>query len=141
MLRYIILAALFTLGACESTHDLKRDGANVLGGGFIDEEIGPGLYLIKAFSNTSFFVTPESAAKTFEYRAKQLCSGGYEEIRVLTDAYNSMTPVPKISIPSRPGLNVEGLNQVITSKIGHVRCSDAPISYDEARALLSAEKH
>lgn len=50
------------------------------GGGYIDDEIGPGLYMIKAFGNPSMFVITDAAADTYEYRAKQLCPQGYEEI-------------------------------------------------------------
>lgn len=138
MFRLFLLVTLLAIGACSSTHDLKRDGTNIFGGGFIDDKIGPGLYLIKAFSNTSFFATHESAAETFEYRAMQLCPNGYEELRVISDAYESMTPGPTVPVPGFPGVAVSGPKQVITSKIGHVRCRDAPITYKEAKALVGS---
>ncbi len=138
MIKYFFYAILLTLTACSSTHDLKRDGLNIFGGGFIDEELGPGVYFIKAFSNTSLISTPKSAANTFEYRAKQLCPIGYEEIRTLSNAYQSMTPGSDIPIPNKPGFFMQGPQMVITSKIGHIRCNDAPITINEAKSLVTA---
>lgn len=135
---YLLLTLL--LAACSSTHDLKRDGLNMFGGGFIDEQVGPGLYLVKAFSNISPIPTPDSAAKTFRYRAEQLCPAGYEEVRTLANAYRSssgaMIITPDIK---RPGLSVDAPPPVVTSKIGHIRCIDSPLSLYEARAFVSPE--
>lgn len=120
---YLLLILLLT--ACSSTHDLKRDGLSMFGGGFIDEQVGPGLYLVKAFSNISPIPMPDSAANTFRYRAEQLCPVGYDEVRTLANAYRSSsgaTPPP-----------------VVTSKIGHIRCTDSPLSLHEARAFVSPE--
>jgi hypothetical protein len=90
--------------------------------------------LIKAFSNLSPFVTPDSAAKTFEYRAKQLCPGGYTEIRAITDAYRSSLPAPTVAVKD---VLIDMPKPVITSKIGHVLCSDSPISAYEATMLVT----
>lgn len=97
--RIAALLIVLTLVGCASTHDIKRDGHNAFGGGgFIDDQLGPGLYLIKAFSNISPFVTAGSAAQTFEYRAKQLCSSGYTEVHPITDAYQSSLPNPSLAV-------------------------------------------
>jgi hypothetical protein len=139
MLRHIALTILAMLSACSSNHDLKRDGFNIFGGGFIDDQIGPGLHLIKAFSNTSPLATPDSAAKTFDNRARQLCPTGYTEVRVVSDAYKSMTPGPMVQVPNQPGLSVQGPGPVVTSKIGHVLCNNSPITLHEAKALVTPE--
>lgn len=136
--RRLILCFVITLAACSSTHDLKRDGFNIFGGGFIDETVGPGLYLIKGFSNTSPIATPDSAAKTFEYRAQQLCPNGYTEVRAVSDAYASMTPGALVPVPNA-NLAVPGPKAVITSKIGHVLCVDSPLTLYEARMLFAPE--
>lgn len=127
--------------ACSSTHDLKRDGPNYLGGGggFIDDEMAPGVYRIKGFSNLALFATPDSAAKTFRYRAEKLCPAGYDEIRSSLNSYRSssggvtIVPDPKNPIP------VELPPPVITSKIGFVRCNDSPLSFREAQMLVTAD--
>ncbi|MNR83674.1 hypothetical protein D3C72_144560 [compost metagenome] len=134
MHRVLLVASLLLLCACSSTHDLKRDGANFFGGGFIDDQIGEGFYLIKGFSNESIFVTKESAANTFEYRAKQLCPEGFAEVRAITNAYKSATP----GMPN-PFLTlqvIETPRNVITSKIGYVLCRNSPIALEEAQAIV-----
>jgi len=135
---YLLLVLL--LAACSSTHDLKRDGLNFFGGGFIDEQVGPGLYLVKAFSNMSPIPTPDSAARTFLFRAKQLCPAGYEEVRTVADAYESSSAATVV-IPDikRPGLSVVAPPPVVTSKIGHIRCIDSPLTLYEAKAFVSPE--
>lgn len=131
------MSALIVSG-CASTHDIKRDGHNFFGGGgFIDDQVGPGLHLIKAFSNISPFVTTSSAAKTFEYRANQLCPDGYVEIRAITDAYQSSTPNP--SVPVKGVGTVDLPKAIISSKIGHILCNDSPISAYEAWMLITPE--
>lgn len=125
------------VGSCASTHDLKRDGPNLFGGGFTDEQMGPGFFLIKAFSNTSPIPTPDSAARTFHYRATQLCPSGYSEIRGVTGAYSSSTPGPTVVVPGKHGGPVDLPGHVITSRIGHVLCTDSPLSVDEALAYLN----
>jgi hypothetical protein len=118
-------------------HDIKRDGHNFFGGGFIDDQIGPGLHFIKAFSNTSPFVTSESAAKTFQYRADQLCPNGFTEVRKIVSAYQSSTP--NMPVPIKGVGLIDTPKSVITSKIGHVLCNDSPISLYEAKMLVTPE--
>jgi len=136
-----LIAAILTvliLFGCASTHDIKRDGHNVFGGGgFIDDQLGPGLYLIKAFSNMSPFVTTASAAQTFEYRAKQLCSSGYTEVHPITDAYQSSLPNPSVAVKGA-GL-IDTPKWIVTSKIGHILCNDSPISAYEAWMFVTPE--
>ncbi|ABR91837.1 Hypothetical protein mma_0677 [Janthinobacterium sp. Marseille] len=134
MYRVLLVASLFLLCACSSTHDLKRDGANLFGGGFIDDQIGEGFYLIKGFSNDSIFVTRESAANTFEYRAKQLCPEGFAEVRTVANAYKSAIP----GMPNPyPALQlIETPRNVITSKIGYVLCGNSPITLEQAKAIV-----
>ncbi|WP_150123916.1 hypothetical protein [Methyloversatilis sp. RAC08] len=119
---------------------MKRDGPNYIGGGgFIDDEMAPGVYRIKGFSNLSLFATPDSAAETFRYRAEQLCPAGYNEVRSSLNAYRSsnggvtIVPNPKIPVP------VELPPHVITSKVGFVRCNDSPVSLHEAQMLVAAD--
>ncbi len=117
MRRYFVLCAAFILTACGSTHDLKKDGFNLLGeGGFIDQEVRPGLFLIKAFGNSFIFQSVDGAKSTFSYRATQLCPSGYREVRVLYD------------------YRVKG-----TSKIGHVLCNDSELPFVDAKKLVTPD--
>ncbi|MCB1727227.1 MAG: hypothetical protein KDI22_07335 [Gammaproteobacteria bacterium] len=47
------LLLCIVLAGCSSSHDLKRDGENLFGGGFADREITPGLYQLTASANTT----------------------------------------------------------------------------------------
>lgn len=117
MTKRIWLLVLLLSCACSSTHDLKRDGLN-WGAGFIDDEMAPGVYRIKGFSYPQLFPTPDSAAKTFRFRAEQLCPAGYDELRSVVHSYLSDY-------------------MVITSKIGFIRCNDSPLTPYEARMLVA----
>jgi tetratricopeptide (TPR) repeat protein len=82
-----ILPALIVLGGCSSTHNLKTDGNNPLGGGFADEELQPGLYQLTARGNMAPWPSFGAAKTTWERRAEQLCGkGAYQEILEARDA-------------------------------------------------------
>jgi len=104
---------------CASDHDLKRNGYNVMGGGFIDEEVRPGLYLIKGYSNLAMFpsLEPDGAAKTFFKRADALCGAG---------AYTVVNH----------NLNTYSASVRATFMAGHVLCANSGITVEEARKIL-----
>lgn len=141
MTKRVWLLVLLLTSACSSTHDLKRDGPNYLGGGggFIDDEMAPGVYRIKGFSNTSPFSTPDSAAKTFRYRAEQLCPAGYDEVRSVADSYRSLSGGVTVAPDpiNSPAVSIALPPPVITSKIGFIRCNDSPLSLYEAQMLVA----
>ncbi|MFZ2334469.1 MAG: hypothetical protein WAW35_06105 [Sideroxyarcus sp.] len=141
MIKHIWLLALLLGSACSSTHDLKRDGPNYLGGGgFIDDEIAPGVYRIKGFSNTSLFATPDAAAKTFRLRAEQLCPAGYEEVRSVANSYRPQNgEVAVRPDPKNPAVTALLPPPPITSKIGFVRCNDSTLSLYEVQMLVTPE--
>lgn len=136
MYRIFSLVGLILLCSCSSTHDLKRDGINILGGGFLDDQVGDGFYLIKGFSNTALFATKDSAASTFEYRAKQLCPEGYAEVRAVTNAYKPA--IPSANPGPQPFAIFEAPRNVITSKIGYILCSNSPVTLEEAKAIVKS---
>ncbi|MCK6391475.1 MAG: hypothetical protein L6Q40_10735 [Azonexus sp.] len=125
-MRPLVLLILTIVMGCASDHDLKRDGPNLFGGGFIEDEIKPGLYLIKAFSNTSPFSTLDSAKRTFMKRADALCGkDSYTIVNSNLDSYDSsfpLSPPPKISFMA-----------------GHVLCSSSRITLEEAKKIVSVE--
>lgn len=139
MTKRVWLLVLLLNCACSSTHDLKRDGPNYLGGGgFIDDEMAPGVYRIKGFSNTSPFATPDSAAKTFRLQAEQLCPAGYDEVRSVANSYRSSSGGVTVAPDpiKNPAVAVAVPPPVITSKIGFIRCNDSPLSLYEAQMLV-----
>lgn len=140
MTKHVWLLVLLLNCACSSTHDLKRDGPNYFGGGgFIDDKMAPGVYRIKGFSNTSLFATPDSAAKTFRYRAVQLCPAGYDEVRSVAASYRALNGGVTVAPDpvKNPSVTVALPSPVITSKIGFIRCRDSPLSLYEAQMLVA----
>lgn len=118
----ILLAVVIagTLTGCASDHDLKRDGYNWAGGGgFIDDEIRPGLYSIKAYSNASIIPSLEKdgAARTFLKRAHALCgTGGFFVINKNLGTYSASVHVTFVA--------------------GHVLCANSSLTVEEARKIL-----
>lgn len=120
------LVVIVLISGCASDHDLKRDGQNFFGGGYIDDELGVGLYSIKAFSNSSPFSTPDSAKKTFTNRAETLCKGTHYKI------INSNLGTHDASSAGAPPLKVSFM-------AGNILCSNSPITIEAAKKLLSLE--
>lgn len=111
-----------TLAGCASDHDLKRNGYNLAGGGFIDDEVRPGLYLIKGYSNFSMLPSLErdGAAKTFFRRADALCgAGAYTVVNYNLGTYSASVPVAFAA--------------------GHVLCTNSGFTVEEARKILSLD--
>jgi len=125
-MRLIFPFILIIAAGCASNHDLKRDGQNLFGGGFIEDEIKPGLYLIRAFANITPFYGLESAKRTFMNRADALCGkGSYTIVNSNLDSYPS-------SIPMRPVSNINFM-------AGHIICSNSSITLEEAKKIVSIE--
>jgi hypothetical protein len=117
--RLLPLIIACALAGCASNHDLKRNGYNFMGGGFIDDEVRPGLYLIKGYSN--FAVLPslerDGAATTFFRRADALCgAGAYTVVNYNLGTYSASVHV--------------------TFMAGHVLCANSGITVEEARKIL-----
>jgi hypothetical protein len=111
-----------TLSGCQSDHDLKRNGYNVMGGGYIDDEVSPGLYSIKGYSNFAIFSSLErdGAERTFLRRADTLCgAGAYTVIDYKFGGYNA--------------------NLHVTYVTGHVLCANSGITPEEARKILAVD--
>jgi hypothetical protein len=119
-----IVIAAGVLWGCASDHDLKRSPVNFMGGGYIDDTVAPGIFLIKAFSNNLVIATSDAANRTFQNRAASLCPAGYTEVRSVEASRNSGVGRP---------------NDEVKSKIGYVRCNDSPLTLHEARALVAPE--
>jgi hypothetical protein len=122
LLRLLPVVIACTLTGCASDHDLKRNGYNLAGGGFIDDEIRPGLYSIKGYSNFAILPSLEQdgAAKTFFKRADALCGAG---------AYTVLNH----------NLGTYSASVHVTFMAGHVLCANSGITVEEARKILSPD--
>lgn len=129
----------FSFVSCSSTHDLKNEGINPFGGGYIDDLLGDGLYLIKAFANLSI-KAHESAGETFQRGAKTLCKNGYQEINLVADSHAAQKsalvwlPQGKSVIP----ILTKGMR--FDSKIAYVQCLDSKLNHEEVEKIIIPEK-
>src|SRR5436305_1631674 len=83
------------LCACSPYHDLK-DGHTILGGGFKDQEVAPGLFGIMVKSNASLWTTHDAVHETWIKRANELCGpDAYVELA----AQDLEQPLPAVSGP------------------------------------------
>jgi hypothetical protein len=117
--RLLPVIICYALAGCASDHDLKHNGYNFMGGGFIDDEIRPGLYLVKGYSNFAMLPSLErdGAAKTFFRRADALCgAGAYTVVNYNLGTYSASVHV--------------------TFMAGHVLCANSGITVEEARKIL-----
>ena len=125
----IICLSLFTtvLWGCSSYQNLNEMGDSYLGGGFEDNNIGPGLFEVVAKSNFSLYENFPAAQKTFDRRASELCSGsGYSRFRLKKDTYEHYASL--------------GAAQYLISEIsGYVLCSTTSLSTEEAQALITKD--
>jgi len=129
----LALLTLVVAGGCTSTHNLKTDGHNPLGGGFADEEIRSGLYLLTATGNMSPWPSFTAANGTWRGRADQLCGkNAYQEITISRDAgYQGTTPT---YVSPSMMLDIPRHN---TSVSGYVLCNASGMTRNEAIKYLT----
>lgn len=127
------LIVLVTAAGCSSTHDLKRDGFNSLGGGFADQEIRPGLYQLTAIGNMAPWPSFSAAIGTWRGRADKLCGkGAYQEIVEGQDVgFRGYTPTYV-----QPGLMLD-LPKYNTSIRGYILCDSSGMTHSDAVVYLN----
>ena len=126
------LLTLVLAGGCSSTHNLKTDGHNPLGGGFADEEIRSGLYHLTATGNMSPWPSFSAAIGTWRGRADQLCGkNSYQQIvQSHGDGYQGTSPTYV-----GPGLMLN-LPKYNTSVSGYILCDSSGMTRNEAIKYL-----
>ena len=84
ILRLVAISFIpIVLTACTSMHDFRKDGHNVLLGGFYDFELKPGLHRVVASSNLMLWTYKSAPRTTWRERAEQLCGEqAYQELDV-----------------------------------------------------------
>jgi len=129
LLACIGLAAI--IGGCASTHNL-RDGMNVFGGGFIEEDLRPGLYEMSARANTGLWPSYDAAAQTWRLRAESLCgAAGFVDIAI---SEHSGGKVAETYVWRAGMLPVARYNAV---KSGYVLCKTSGMSTEQALTFLN----
>lgn len=83
----VALSVALILTGCASSHNLRTDGFNPLGGGFAEKELRPGLFELRATGNFAPWPSLSAARATWKRRADQLCGeNAYAELVTSQDA-------------------------------------------------------
>ena len=115
-----ILLAMF-VSSCASYHNLNKDGANHLGGGFLDSELVPGFYKLTVKTNFAPWTNFSGAWSTWNKRAKELCDQDFENYEVEESSYNT----------------VAGEGYIVSQVKGYVYCSGFSLGKREIESLIS----
>jgi hypothetical protein len=119
--RIFCLSMLLCLSSCASYHNLNTDGANHLGGGFMDVKLAPKLFSLTVKTNFAPWKNFSSAWKTWNKRAGELCNGAkFENIEVQESHYNT----------------VAGEGYVISQVKGFVLCANSDLERSEIDRLI-----
>lgn len=115
---------LALLGGCSPYHDLKN-GSGLLGGGFKDQEVSPGLFGILVKSNAALWTNNEAVHATWSRRAHELCGGDYVEL-ASQEFDETLKPI-----------NSEVLHDHVTSRIAFALCASSKLSQHEALDVIN----
>lgn len=122
---YIVVLA--GLAGCASTHDLST-GTNMLGGGYKQEEMGPGLFYIYARSNHAPWTNVEAARSTWRTGAERAClSAEYDELNIRENEKDT-------------GLqNSAGVRYLVTERTGYAKCDSSTLSNSEINKIINKD--
>lgn len=135
---FSLACSVFFLAGCSSTHNLKTDGMNLMGGGgFFDEEVVPGIYQLTASSNRTLWPSMAAARETWKFRADQLCGKDAHQ-SFQTSASDGEGAMP--SIVFVPSVGVFSLYNYNATIGGYVVCNSAGTSIAQAQEFLLARQ-
>jgi hypothetical protein len=117
------IALVAFLCACSPYHDLKN-GSGLLGGGFKDQEVSPGLFGILVKSNVALWTNRDAVHDIWSRRAHELCGGDYIEL-ASQELDETLKPI-----------NSEVLRDHVTSRIAFALCTSSKLSQQEALDVI-----
>lgn len=125
MYKFALILLAAGLSACASSHDLSK-GENMLGGGYKQEEMGPGLFYIYARSNHAPWVNIEAARTTWRNGAERAClSAEYDELNIQENEKDT-------------GLrNGAGVAYLVSERTGYAKCDSSTLSNAEVNKIIS----
>lgn len=125
MAKIFFFILLSSLAACASKHDLSQ-GSNMLGGGFKQEELGPGVFYLYARSNHAPWANYEAARITWRNGAEKACgSAEYDELSVRESERDT-------------GLqNSSGVRYLVTERTGFAKCDSTTLSNEEVNKAIA----
>ncbi|MCR2746502.1 hypothetical protein [Limnobacter parvus] len=127
MHKVICIGLLAGLAGCASSHDLSS-GSNMLGGGYKQEELGPGLFSIYARSNHAPWANYEAARVTWRNGAEKACgSGAYDELAINESERDT-------------GLQTStGVRYMVTERTGYAQCDSSTLSESEVQQRVNKD--
>ncbi|VWX36612.1 conserved exported hypothetical protein [Limnobacter sp. 130] len=125
--KLVFAVALACLAGCASTHDLSK-GNNMLGGGYKQEEVGPGLFYIYARSNHAPWTNIDAARTTWRNGAERAClSAAYDELSIQEGEKDT-------------GLqNSSGVRYLVTERTGYAKCDSSTLSSAEINKIIGKD--
>ncbi|HEX4856256.1 MAG TPA: hypothetical protein VFV28_05550 [Limnobacter sp.] len=125
MYKFAALSLMAGLAACASNHDLST-GSNMLGGGYRQEELGPGLFHVYARSNHAPSPGIDAARVTWRNGAEKACgSADYDELSIRESERDT-------------GLqNSSGVRYWVTERTGYAKCDSSTLSAAEVNKLIN----
>lgn len=127
MHKFLYMVVIAALAGCASTHDLNT-GTNMLGGGYKQEEMGPGLFYIYARSNHAPWTNLEAARSTWRTGAERAClSAEYDELNIRENEKDT-------------GLqNSSGVRYLVTERTGYAKCDSSTLSSAEINQIIGKD--
>jgi hypothetical protein len=120
---HCVIAAAILCG-CASSHNLSTDGANLLGGGYFQNQVHDGIFQISVKTNFGPWANTYAARSSWRERAAALCgSDRFRELEIAEGSYDQTHSI---------GL----LRQIVTTRDGYAVCERAKLSDDAALALI-----
>lgn len=125
MAKIFFFILLTSLAACASKHDLTQ-GSNMLGGGYKQDELGPGLFYLYARSNHAPWTNYEAARATWRNGAEKACgSADYDELSIRESERDT-------------GLqNSGGVRYLVTERTGFAKCDSTTLSSQEVSKAVA----
>lgn len=116
------------VAGCASTHDLTK-GNNMLGGGYKQEEKGPGLFYIYARSNHAPWTNLEAARITWRTGAERACaSADFDELAIEENEKDT-------------GLQTStGVRYLVTERTGYAKCDSSTLSSSKANEIIGKDR-
>lgn len=125
MTKTFLFILVACLAACASKHDLSQ-GSNMLGGGFKQDELGPGLFHLYARSNHAPWANYDAARTTWRNAAEKACgSSEYDELSIRESERDT-------------GLqNSSGVRYLVTERTGFAKCDSTSMSNEEVNKAVA----
>jgi len=114
----LIMATAFLCG-CASSHNVATGSANLLGGGYYQQKVHDGIFLISVKTNWAPWTSTSTARSSWREHARALCgSERFRELEITEGSYD------------------QGLRQIVTTRDGYAVCEKTDLSDEAALALI-----